>query len=99
MDGVRTHRIREDLKENWHNYLTLGAMFGALIALYGVAYNACGPPAARRAESEAMKPDLRYELITKNLNCNGKPEKFYEINGKKYFLEIDGKNLESRLVK
>ena len=39
------------------------------------------------------------ELYIQDLNRNGLPEKFYEINGKKYFLEIDGKNLEDMMGK
>ena len=35
-----------------------------------------------------------YELKTENVVGNEIPEKFYEINGKKVYLEIDGKLVE-----
>ena len=33
----------------------------------------------------------------KDLNKNGIPEQFYEIEGQKYFSKIDGKNVEDLL--
>lgn len=38
-----------------------------------------------------------YVLQKKDLNANGKPELFYEINGKKCFVEVDGKSIEDTL--
>lgn len=38
-------------------------------------------------------------LIVEDLNSNGIPEKFYKIGCKKYFIEIDGENLESKIKK
>ena len=46
---------------------------------------------------EAFRAQPQYELVVQDLNGNGTPEKFYEVNGKKFFLEIDGKNLEDTL--
>ncbi len=51
-----------------------------------------------KQEVELQKVKNNYhELIVQDLNADGIPEKFYEINGHKVFLEIDGKNLESTL--
>lgn len=35
-----------------------------------------------------------HKIQSKDLNNNGIPEVFYEIEGKKYFLSIDGKSIE-----
>ncbi len=51
----------------------------------------------KQAELEMLKARPQHELIVQDLNGDGNPERFYEINGKKFFLEIDGKNLEDNL--
>ena len=51
----------------------------------------------KRAEIDMIRTRPQYELNVQDLNGNGLPEKFYEINGKRFFLEIDGKNLEDTL--
>ena len=38
-----------------------------------------------------------YTLQEKDINRNGQVEKFYEINGQKYFSVIDGKDIENSL--
>lgn len=50
-----------------------------------------------RDEVEKERIKSGYVLQKKDLNNNGIPELYYEIGGKKYFTEIDGKNVESLL--
>jgi hypothetical protein len=40
---------------------------------------------------------LKYPEKIKDLNGNDIPEKYIELNDKKYFLEVDGKSIESSL--
>ena len=43
------------------------------------------------------KPKIKdYKWAEKDLNGDGIKEKFYNIDGEKYFYEIDGKNLEDK---
>ena len=46
---------------------------------------------------EKAKVEREYVLQERDLNNNGSPERFYEIDGKRVFLSIDGKNLEDTL--
>ena len=41
----------------------------------------------------------RSSIITRDLNGNGIPEKFCEIEGKRFFYEVDGKSIEDGLQK
>ena len=50
-----------------------------------------------RLELEKTKVENGYVLQQRDLNNNGAPEGFYEIDGMKFFLTIDGKNLEDAL--
>jgi len=50
-----------------------------------------------RDEVEKEKAKYGYILQKKDLNNNGIPEIYYEIGGKKYVTEIDGKSIESLL--
>lgn len=47
-------------------------------------------------KKELVKIENEYVLQERNLDRNGASEKFYEIDGKKVFLEIDGERLEDR---
>ncbi len=48
-------------------------------------------------EEEKERAKYGYVLQRKDLNNNGIPEVYYEILGRKYFNEIDGKSVESLL--
>ena len=43
---------------------------------------------------DSAKNQPRYELRTENLIGNSEPETFYEINGQRAYVEIDGKRVE-----
>jgi len=49
-------------------------------------------------ELEKAKVENGYILKEQDLNSNGINEKYFQVNGKKYFLEIDGKNLNDTLI-
>ncbi len=76
--------------------LAVAVAFGVAGVIGTIAYTDANRD-NRRAEIEIAKARPQYELIVQNLNGNGVPEKFYEVNGRKFFLEIDGKNLEDTL--
>ncbi len=74
-----------------NNTMVLGVCLGmigipAIYAMYSKSH-----------ESEAAKAQPQYELQVRDLNGNGIPEKFYEVNGKKVFVEIDGKSVEDTI--
>jgi len=48
-------------------------------------------------EVEKSRAERGYVLRERDLNGNGVPERFIEIEGVKYFLEIDGENLYDAL--
>ncbi|MCH7568867.1 MAG: hypothetical protein IIA87_05595 [Nanoarchaeota archaeon] len=50
-------------------------------------------------EVEKSRAERGYVLQERDLNGNGVPERFFEIEGIRYFLEIDGENLYDTLIK
>ena len=72
-----------------------GIGIGAVILSLAFGIRNCKGPT--RNDVEMKKARVRYVLQEKDLNNNGQIEKFYEINGQKYFSVIDGKNLEDWL--
>lgn len=48
-------------------------------------------------ETEKIRVEKGYLLCREDLNQNGIPEEFYEINGERVFLSIDGKPLDKSL--
>jgi hypothetical protein len=84
---------------NGGDYIGIG--IGALMAGIGVAI-ALGVSGSSResiaqAQLEKARVERGYVLQERDLNGNGLPERFFEIEGRKYFLAIDGKNLEDTL--
>lgn len=75
-------------------YVTGLGIVGALCIAF------MGDPSSETAKKEE-KPKIEnsYVLQEKDLNGNNIPEKFYEIDGKKVFLEVDGESLEGKLNK
>ena len=69
-------------------------VFGVSLAMIGIPgiYAIC---AYKNKAPETAKAQPQYELRVQDLNGNGIPEKFYEIDGKRVFLEIDGKSIEN----
>ncbi len=51
----------------------------------------------RNTEVELAKAKQPYELFVQDVNGNGIPETFIEVNGNRFFLAVDGKNLEDTL--
>ena len=65
---------------------------------------ACGISYMYKKGVEGIKDEVKaqrpvYYMDQRDLNGNGIPEIFYEIDGEKYFLSIDGKILERDLEK
>lgn len=79
----------------------IGAGIGALIAGVGVAIAvgvySSGRENIAEMQLEKARVERGYVLQERDLNNNGLPERFYQVDGKKYFLEIDGENLEGTL--
>ena len=65
---------------------TLATLAG--IGLYGFS---------EAKELEMKRIEKGYSVQEKDLNNNGMPETFYEINNRKYFSRIDGQDLEESL--
>lgn len=52
-----------------------------------------------RERSRALEDTPKHQLFFEDLHKNNGPEeKFYIINGQKAFVEIDGENLESKII-
>ena len=80
----------------------IGIGVGALIAGVGMAIAVGVVYTGNRAdvvqaELGNARVERGYVLQERDLNNNGLPERFYLVDGNKYFLEIDGKNLEGTL--
>ena len=73
-----------------------GISIGIGAILVSSAYRG-GKAGVARLELEKAKVERGYVPQERDLNENGLLERFYEVNGEKYFLEIDGKNLEETL--
>ena len=69
---------------------------GIAILTTGLGIGGCNM-LLNKGEAEKERAKIGYAIQERDLNGNGINEQFYEINGKKYFLKIDGKNLESTL--
>lgn len=50
-------------------------------------------------ELETLESSRLYELRTENVIGQETPEKFYEINGQRVYLEIDGQSVEQYFKK
>jgi hypothetical protein len=48
-------------------------------------------------ELEKAKVEQGYVIQERDLNGDGTPEVFFEVGDKKYFLSVDGKNIENTL--
>jgi len=73
------------------------AMLVGLPIACGISYMVKSINEDIRNEINAQRP--AYYMDQRDLNGNGIPEIFYEIDGEKYFLSIDGKILERDLEK
>jgi len=77
------------------NYVQMACVLG-IVGVFGlITYNDVQTTKAK-ADIDKVRLMSR-EIVVQDLNGNGIPERFYEFNGKKAFLEIDGKNLEATL--
>jgi hypothetical protein len=63
-----------------------GTFIGATAILFYIGASAI--------DGYSKQMELKYE----DINRNGKRECFLEVNGEKYFLSIDGKNIEDTLT-
>jgi len=92
------------MTEKWYSSgLGVGAGLGIFVFMAFVGYGQY-----RKLESQnileplnrvnkANKPYSMQFVLERDLNGNGKPERFTEIDGVKYFSTIDGTNLEKSL--
>ena len=108
MDEQKYENLRKILDDNMMEHIKeimVGAGIFGIVGLvigglyYGMIKTGVANANALKAVSELQKTKIEksYILQEKDLNNNGIPEKFYEINGQKYFLEIDGKTLEDKI--
>ncbi len=75
----------------------IGMGMGVGIAFFALSFPITGylqsQKEIRMIELEKAKVEKGYVLQERDLNGNNIPEKFYEIDGNKSFLSIDGKIL------
>jgi len=87
-------------EQRWYNsdfarYIGVGAGIAIAVPAIIFAMDTWGGPNEKQMREIRLK--YGYDLLTKDLNGNGKPEIFYVIEGERYFLEIDGEPAESYL--
>jgi len=75
----------------------IAAISACIISVIGLGYYFDYKIDLAKIDLEKAKIERGITLQERDLNGNGIPEKFYEIDGKRYFLEIDGKNIEDTL--
>lgn len=80
----------------YHTDLGTGTSIGLCILLGGLGIGACAYLESR-AEVEKIRAKNSQLVQERDLNGNGKPERYIEFNGQKYFSTIDGKDLEESL--
>lgn len=76
-------------------YLVL-VVLGAM-TLFGVSKYLDSRKNIAQTELERARVEKGYVLQERDLNSNGVPERFYEIEGKKAFLSVDGRGVEDNL--
>ena len=84
----------EMVSNKWYNSTGFTLMgFGVAALGLGLGVGGC-------LNLAGVKPYQSFPVeITRDLNDNGLDEVYYEISGRKVFLEIDGESIESRLFK
>jgi hypothetical protein len=93
------------MTEKWYTsvfatHLGQGIGIGAIILCSAFGLHLCDSPNSRDIELERVKNQKQiYILHEKDLNGNQSSEIYLELEGKKYFSDIDGKNLEATLNK
>ena len=72
-----------------------GLVAGAVAGAFGMSFitNSKLKQLEDKVDSLSPKP------ITSNVIGNGEPEKFYDVNGQRVYLEIDGKPVEQYFKK
>ena len=80
--------------KHWEPWEWALAIVGVAVAYFGAMAYIDKEDSIFEMERAKAQPK---KIIIQDLNRNNIPEKFYDINGKKFFLEIDGKNLEDVL--
>lgn len=81
--------LNEKLPKNKHRPVLYIMTFMTMICAYTTLdYN------IKKHEKEPQQTILTPKMITKNIIGNSLPEKFYEINNKRIYLEIDGKSVD-----
>lgn len=81
-------KSNEKESEEW--YIT-GVIAVATLTVCSILGTNC---TARRIENKIDGLIKKYTLKSENVFGNSEPEKFYEIDGRKVYLEIDGKSIE-----
>ena len=76
----------------------IGVVVGGAILLVG-AYLFRGCASETINSYRGVLDSQKIESIREDLNGNGLPEGYIELDGKKYFLEIDGKPVQEYIQK
>jgi len=87
-------------EQRWYNS-NFSNMVGCGVLIFSFAFllRSCGQPSSGTGYYDVQLERVKQEYVLqeKDLNGDGKTERFYEIEGTKYFSDIDGKNLENFL--
>lgn len=78
---------------------TFGVIMLGILGMAGFGTYTYSRKELSELELEKARAEKGYVIQERDLNGNGLSERFYEIDGKKSFLSIDGKNLEDSLQK
>jgi hypothetical protein len=92
------------MAEKWYNSgffnnLSTGLGLAAVIASLCWGVKGCSehPPEYYQSINEARKIEQGYVPQRRDLNEDGRPEQFIDVDEVRYFQTIDGKNLEDEL--
>lgn len=67
------------------------------VAIIGLGIYRASRENIEQLQLEKARTEKGYILQVRDLNGNGLPERFFEVDGKKYFLAVDGTNLTDTL--
>lgn len=79
--------------ENYEQSSCLGTMLGATAIILGLG-SALYFILSRDETLKRIDENTRPQIQVKNVIGNETPDKFYQINGQRVYLEVDGKSIE-----
>jgi len=84
----------------WYNSETgVGVSGGLIVLLLGVIGFGTYLYLERNSEAVKARESFKISIEERDLNGDGKLERYIEFNGQKYFSTVDGKSLEENLGK